>query len=124
MTLSDHIEKLLAWLSEKRKIPMYETIMIVEDNYEESQETEFTILRRANFILGEDYEARFHRLLQRGYHWINLHCAGRLDKDLIFTIELPTYTSEGIKTSVNYSGPSNPIFEDPEWDIEKGFEIR
>lgn len=72
------------------------------------------------------FEKQYKDLKSKGYSWINLHCAGILDGDLLFTLELP-YESSKVPfgfTSINFSGPAlDPNTNEPNWDVHKTFKF-
>jgi hypothetical protein len=115
----------MKFLKSVLELPSFSEIMIVEDNNEILTEKSKPVLRSCNFKTLQDYEIAFEILVNQGYPWVNLSCAGVYDEKLILTISKPGDSTEkgGRLTSVNLSGPIKLISDDPGWNLEKGYEV-
>ncbi len=79
---------------------------------------------KSQLFVPSEYSAKFSKLLQRGFHWVNLRALGFMNNSLIVIIGLPAYQSEiKGKTSVNLSGPPSNPQGDPQWDASGRIEI-
>ena len=128
--LDVEVENILKWLRKENNIPMYEKILfLLSIDYKNSKiNNNFikTIIKNEEFYALEKFYIIFDNLLNSGYPWINLHCAGIYNSSLIFSIELPSYTSKipANKVIINFSGPAlNPKTLKPEWDFNYFYEV-
>lgn len=127
-SLNKETDLLLEWLSNSIEIPAIGNKLVVVDCFERRtiDNFEYSIIHSDKIYPVKDFEKAFDDLLHKGYGWINLHCAGIYQKNIIFTLELP-HTSSSIpygKTSINYSGPGmNPFNKKPEWNFEFFYKI-
>ena len=58
-----------------------------------------------------EYGPRFDALLDQGWPWLNVSCCGIDGDQMIVTVELPPSKSHSVRTSVNYSGPTQAVLE-------------
>jgi hypothetical protein len=124
--LKHDINNLIKWLSENYKLPTYSGVKVVVDsgdNVELDAELRVPINKSELFSL-EEYCDEYKRKKRSGYSWVNLNCAGILDKELIIVIEYPKKSSSSTTTSINFSGPNNRVLSDSsEWDFNLSYKI-
>lgn len=126
--LREEINRSIEWLKKTHEMPVYKDVLFVIDNHEIKTINGFnrTIIHKEKIMDPAAFAPVFDNLIEKGYGWINFHCAGIYGDSLIYTIELPNYISDisSDKVSINLSGPAfNPKTNMPDWDFRIFYEV-
>src|SRR5262245_57682659 len=119
-TLAVHLEQLDTRLVSLPGAPHWAGHLIAERGYVAPGEDGRQILIAPEAPRpAAEYAARFAELLRAGHAWINLHGAGVADGRLLVGVEFPQATgAPAASTSVNLSGPTQPVLERDGWAID------
>ncbi len=120
------VNSLIDWLSETHTIPPYDDVKVtidLGDLIEDGADTRVPI-NQENLVSTSAYADEYRNLKNSGLSWINLHCAGIYENDLIIVIEHPRKSSNSAQASINLSGPVNdPITNTPNWSFEANYKV-
>jgi hypothetical protein len=127
-TLAEDINELMEWLGKDYPIPDHKEckVFINKCNMIKENGKYYVTIDPDDIKEIELFEDQYQELKKRGYSWINLNCAGILDNNLLFSIELPRDT-KGVPygfTPINKSGPPFDIKNNKlNWEFKTNFKI-
>ena len=109
LSLSQHIDRLLQWASERGPVPVFSDVRVFDaaDPDVHWRADGRCSLPPAALHSVAAFSERFDAYLRAGYSWVNLCVDGLSEEVMVFHVEKPREPS-GIPvglTSVNYSGP-------------------
>src|SRR5260370_17028431 len=124
--LSKNVDRLFQWLVSIGLPPSSGDVRIVEirNGIAKADDRGRFHVWQEELRKPSDYEGRFEELLQMGFSWLNLSCAGVYRGSLIVSVEVPANPALSkppppyLNTPVNLSGPSNYSL-DHGWSVDR-----